>query len=381
MNIHLIRTPEYSREKYWDVLELLQHYPGPLRFLTQEEPVEFPDDEIENEKIDPEDFTKMLDMTMPEVEAPKRMARKPFTVSIPSFIKKTKWVDLFSKCNDFRNQFDLGDSEGVVILTELDNEKNWFSAFDPSGRRNYFVQTSYWDYFMGSDQRFPVAYLVATEIMQAELFGGYQDLLKYVHKKPRGCVMDMCKNKKEVTLKLRTADFCSDCLDLIGERGMDHGLVQQVFGILEGIRSQMLFKERFRITMKPSRLSIRGRQRKFFLDDLGDLELRLNPMEKTVYLFFLDHPDGIALTDLPDHRAKFLDIYESVSNASSKELIENRVDDLISPLSNSMSEKISRIRRKFNDAVGEEMANAYIIQGPNAGLKRIELDRKLVSSD
>jgi hypothetical protein len=47
------------------------------------------------------------------------------------------------------------------------------------------------------------------------------------------------------------------------------------------------------------------------------------------------------------------------------------VNDLIDSLSNSISEKISRIRRKFSEALGEEMAADFIITGANAELRYI----------
>ncbi|MBT5403243.1 MAG: hypothetical protein HOL28_07335, partial [Crocinitomicaceae bacterium] len=58
--------------------------------------------------------------------------------------------------------------------------------------------------------------------------------------------------------------------------------------------------------------------------------------------------------------------------------IQASIAGLVDPLSNSASEKISKIRKKFEVTVGEDMAQEYCIKGPNAGLKKINLNRELV---
>jgi hypothetical protein len=58
---------------------------------------------------------------------------------------------------------------------------------------------------------------------------------------------------------------------------------------------------------------------------------------------------------------------------------KDRVADLTNPLSNSISEKISRIKSKMKNMLGEEIASSYVISGPNGGLKKIEVDRSLVT--
>ena len=81
---------------------------------------------------------------------------------------------------------------------------------------------------------------------------------------------------------------------------------------------------------------------------------------------------------LPDHQEEISGIYQQLSNQATNEGIASSVEALVDPLSNSASEKISKIRRKFVAAVGEEMAQEYCIKGPNAGVKTIKLDRNLV---
>ena len=52
--------------------------------------------------------------------------------------------------------------------------------------------------------------------------------------------------------------------------------------------------------------------------------------------------------------------------------MRQRIDELVNVLSNSASEKISRIKRAFEIAIGEDLAKHYYIQGGNGERKKIE---------
>ena len=55
-----------------------------------------------------------------------------------------------------------------------------------------------------------------------------------------------------------------------------------------------------------------------------------------------------------------------------------RIEQLVNPAENKISENISRIRKKFIEAVGEQMTEDYVISGQRAGVRKIKLDRSLV---
>lgn len=369
MKVHFLRSTEYSEDKFTDVLEFLYRFRGPLSFVESGHQVEFRPEELSPTPSHLEPHPDISGL-------PKKEAKQ-----VPVNGEATRWANLFKKCREFRVEANLADSDFVVLLTEIGNEKNWFSSRDPGGNLDFFVQTSQWDRFLGSDQRFPVAYLVASEMLQSHLFLDHTDLLAHVHHRPRGCVFDFCENKEEITVPMRTADLCAECTELVQKRQVDTALVTQILAIMEDIRLQILFKERFQVTRQPSRLSILGSEKRLILDDLGDLELRLNPLEKTIFLFFLSHPEGVAFSELSDHREEILAIYESVSRALDRQTIHSRIDRLVAPGENMISENISRIRKKLIEAVGPQMIEVYAISGPNAGKKTIDLDRSLVRFD
>jgi hypothetical protein len=61
--------------------------------------------------------------------------------------------------------------------------------------------------------------------------------------------------------------------------------------------------------------------------------------------------------------------------------MKSRIDDLVNVLSDSASQKISRIKRVFEEAIGNNLAKNYYIKGDVGQLKKIELDRSLVIMD
>jgi hypothetical protein len=191
-------------------------------------------------------------------------------------------------------------------------------------------------------------------------------------------MLDFCKEKKQISLKVRTGDICSDCLKLIHERGVSPAVVGQIFSIFDGIRTHMLFKNRFEISGNVPVLHILGRNKDLAFPELGMLRLHLNPLEKALYLFFLNHPEGVPISHLPDYKAEILELYASISPADSRETIEKRVEEMIDPVKNSCSEKISRIKRKVTDALGPGMASFFIISGANSTPKKIAFDRSLL---
>ncbi len=366
LKINVVRSSEYDLEKFNDVMDLLRRFPGPMQFSSTDSIISMDDVFISKEKFQRKKFE-----TQNEFISYCRIA------DLQS-VKVLSWHDIFRKCKEFRIQNDVGNDEYVILLTEYSNENNWFAAGNPDGSNDIFVQTDNWDYFLGSDQRFPVTYQIVTGVLKRILFTDYDDLQSHWHETPRGCMLDFCKNKMQIALKLRTGDICQDCLKLLSERNIDTGIISQVFAVMDSISSQMKYKERFVITQCPPEMHITGRNKKITFPELGDLEIRLTPLEKTVYLFFLNHSEGVELTSVQDYRGEILDIYSGISNADDVETIQLRIDDLVNPLSNSLSEKMARIKRKFGDALGVEMAKQFVISGENAGKRIVSLEREKI---
>ena len=376
MNIHLLRSPELNKETYRNVVYLLQQFQGPIHFIASEENLSDISSEEENKLWESSENTEKSNNPS-SINFEKNTSISEF--KIPNILKTKTWEQLFAECDNFRQVNSIPKEDIVVLLTNISNDINWFGGVSFS-MKNYFIHTSNWEQYFGNDIdiRFPIAYEVIVWVMRYYMFANNQEIWIGVHEEAIGCIMDFCEEKKQIILKMRTADVCESCMNKLIERDVPVLYTRQFFEILDGIRQSTTFKSRSLILKQPSKLEIRGRIKKILFKDLGDLELSLNPKEKTLYLLLLRHEKGIKLSHLQDYKDELIKIYELISNKSETEQQKQSINVLIDPLENDANVIISRINRKIKSAVGESLYNFYCIQGERGMEKRIKLDREMV---
>lgn len=112
-----------------------------------------------------------------------------------------------------------------------------------------------------------------------------------------------------------------------------------------------------------------GRRGLFSIPELG-AKLFLNPAESTVYRLFLAHPEGLLADDLVLHWQELSDIYAHESCFDDPDLRENALVSLCAESKRVFYSNISRIKRKFIDAVGARKAAGYYIKRYPNGLYR-----------
>ena len=369
MNVHLIRDTFVDPAVYADVLAILQSSPGPMNFIQGEDlnlqEYAFEEGEIENYDLQ----TPVLSM-----EAIIRFEEG----AMPWEIAHT-WDNLFSTCHDYRIKKSLPDADSVILLTEYGNDMNWFGSAE-EGANNFFIQTSQWSRFFGNnvEQRLPLAYEVAAWLLRKRMFDTWSEANALLHDKPIGCMNDFCREKQEVTLKIRTGDVCPDCLAQLQKRDVNPTIVRQAFHIMDHVRSGLTWKQRTDFLRQASRLEVRGPLMKLFLLDSGGLEVRLNPLERALYLLILEHPEGINLNYLDAERDKLLHNYTRFATQGNEAAHQRTIDSLCNLQENARNITLSRIKRKFIDSVGVELAMHYIPENNGAGVYRIPLDREFV---
>lgn len=387
MNVHLIRSSELSLETYTNVWNLLNKFQGPINF-NESEDFEWDNFLYEQDWISEEQFKEVQKVDFrqekdinsyslyEESPSERNYSEKTFPFKEPQLT----WEDLFLICEKYRRNYTVPENDLVFLLTDVSNDKNWFGSVDQK-MRNVFIQTSNWSSFFGSeiDSRFPIAYEVVVWTLRILMYRNRYELSQQLHAQPKGCMMDFCEHKSQIVLKMRTADICGDCLDYIQKRDVNRTALNQILETMDGIRSNILFRERSSVLNRPSRLEIRGYMKRIFLVDLGDLEVRLNPKEKTLFLFFLNHPEGIRIVDLMDHKAEILELYKRFSRASTPSLIEDAVDLMLQPTDGNINQVLTRIRSKFRQTAGDSIAGYYTIEGARNEVYKISLNRELVT--
>ena len=144
------------------------------------------------------------------------------------------------------------------------------------------------------------------------------------------------------------------------------------FGIADKVLLKLL-KE----SPKLSRLVI-TKDFRLLLPDYNNMEIKMEPINKAVFLLFIKHPEGILFKHLPEYRSELTQIYEKLRPSGLTDRALQSIEDVTNPLLNSINEKCARIRGSFVSKFDETLARHYYIWGMRGEAKKINLPRNLV---
>lgn len=208
-------------------------------------------------------------------------------------------------------------------------------------------------------------------------------------------IITFINNKKEDRLNIITAEdiqqgmddypCCSDN-DLFRDGDWDDEtmiLMKEVEERIEklkqrGVKGYILRKLVNGEKIKISRLQI-TKDYRIFLPDYNNMEIKMTPLPKSLYLLYLKHPEGIMFSYLPDYREELMEIYKGVKGTmfNSKQARKS-IDDVTDPLKNSINENCSRIREAFVSQFEDHLAHYYYVDGERGEAKRISLPSEYI---
>lgn len=199
------------------------------------------------------------------------------------------------------------------------------------------------------------------------------------------------KNEHERLLENQVS--FDDWGDVVGENGADENfnsqkeeentndLIEEVKERIAKLRqrgiSQYILEQLIHPDDRLSRLVI-TKDYRLLLPDYNDMEIRMEPLVKAVYMLFLAHPEGILFKHLPDYREELTEIYVKLKPYGLSDRAIQSIEDVTNPLLNSINEKCARIRGAFVGQFDDHMARHYYIDGPRGEAKIISLPRDLV---
>jgi len=352
MNVHIIRDEGVPFELCMDIYDLLSQYNGQINFILKTEVYHTESNSWTNKTYHTEDdlLTKR--------ESSKVMSC--LLIDLPEKRRELRPYHILKTCKDYRIKEDIGESEYVILLTNEYNDLNWFSFFDQ--KHNAFIDTNDWKYVLECESRFPIAYQVASLTLQMSMFKNLDEYQKNMHAKTIGCVNDFCGDKRDISLKLRTADICSKCIDIMEKKEVDNNIINNITKIFEGLRTKILDVEKFHRKFKPSRLFINPDTYDIHLFDLSNYNLRLTPLEKTVFIFFLRHPEGISQSEFQEYKKEVSLLYNEFTKTTNRTEQNNSIDMLVNPFEGSLQQKISKIKSKILKIVGPDFIKYYALK-------------------
>ena len=364
MDVHLIRSESLSAVKFNNICDYLNKFKGDVKFkfISAEES----ENEEEEIQLNPDLIKRVLENNEPE---------NPNT-----------WNHFFEKCDSYREENNISKDELVILLTNERNDNNYF-GYVSNHMNNVFIQTSNWADVLGEglDDIFPIVYEVAAWTLRRLLFNNKAEMITAIPPTTNGCVMDMCKNKKEISFKLRTGDISPNVLNLIKEKNISPKIMNQLITIFESVRTGVLFRERLGITDGLTKIELKeiGRKFKLVFVDFGEMPFPFQTLETAIYLIFLKLPNGIKLQDFDleiemiesvfDSVYLFKDDLDFVSNLLEKYTSNDNTDK-----TELLIQNISRINRKLNKVLPKSIASHYHINGKRRENYGIALDRELV---
>lgn len=144
--------------------------------------------------------------------------------------------------------------------------------------------------------------------------------------------------------------------------------------------SEVVIRQLFEREQKLSRL-IFTEDYKIILPDYNNMEIKMEPLPKAVYMLFLSHPEGIRFKDLPCYREELARMYLNVTDRNDLHAAYQSILNVTDPTKNSINEKCSRIKEAFISRFDDNLASYYYITGLAGEKKGVRLSRQLVSNN
>ena len=346
MTIHIYRTTDVDPDQFEALLEGAN---GPLRHLRI----------LEGSHVSVQAVT---DMVRSACDAHGELGRE----------------EMFTILDRIRKQSDLPEGAILVLLTRTRHDGNWFSIGETN---NHYIHADDWKLFTDTSFELPVTFLLASNTIMRGMYDSMEELAYRMHKTARGCIMDQCAEKQDISLKMRTADACPECMARIKSRirdgKLDANVVIDCFRMMDKVRRDLMYRRRWRLDPEPGRLTISGYNQNV---SLPGMPVPLSPIRKALYLFFLLHPEGVRLVDLPDaHHVKTLArLYGRLANTGTPAAQEAKMRKLAENRDGRLNQHLSVIRNTFNGILGNGDALLYTIEGTPGERFGIQLPRKYV---
>lgn len=322
MNVYLTSTPEFSLEVLNEVALILGQTQGELEFISGN-PMTVQQFNLSIGELNPIDIIESL-----------------------------SFDEFFRLCNTYRVIKEIPDDAYVILVTSIKNHKSWFSAFN---EKNIFIHGEEWEYYTKRDARFGIAYQVLENIFQSQIELNIDDVDNEpnIHMDSIGCINDMCKRKRDVMLKLRTADICDDCLKRAEDKNVDILVMDQISRTIRALRERFVNSYLIESKVKPENV---------YVDPvrsvtIGSKNIKLDAIYKVLFIFFLKNLEGVETKLIFNYEEDLYNIYKEVKDNPNKRTITKMVSSEYSNLETYRT----RMNQALVNQLGPKLAEFYIL--------------------
>ena len=383
MKVFITCTPEVDQFTIKQIVDLLQLSKGAIEFIKSE-PITTEDiiTELEDE-CGYKSIEEISRLTFGELY---RLCK----------ILRLKNGDKISKENDF-----------VVLITNIDNEmnknepdesnKDWFSAFS---NKNIFIYSKNWEELTSKGKQYAIAFQIVENIFQSLIKLDFVNwkINPHIHKKPIGCINDMCDDPTEIIYKLHAGYICDDCFNEAKHKKVPNNILLQIFMLLQTIRSEYINLSNIkRELVEPLNVSVYNDK-----IEIGEVLLKLEPLEETIFRFFLKRDEPIiTLNDKPEYNRELFELYYIVkrkrpyttafdTKGTGFKKYRDSIDSLCDITSTSYPKTKSNLKKQLINQLGIQYYEFYIIKDVDStgneetnsssyNYQMITLDKKYIS--
>ena len=345
MKVHITATPDVDSQLIGDVINVLNVVKG----------------EIEFQELKPYPFN-ILRLAVPQL-------------SDPTSISPLSFEELFRICDVYRELNKIPLEEFVVVITEIENVDEWFSAFND---KNIFVKAIGWEDLTNKDRKIAVAHQIVENLFQSLI---KIDIPNYmtepnVHHVPIGCINDMCEYEMQVIFKLRTGYICDSCFNRAVQYGVSDKVLLHIYRLIQEIREKYMNYDAL----------IKGILKPYYVDiypnhiEIGDKRIRLGELPETLFRFFLKHEEGVSslYEDEKNYDDELLEIYSSIKKGGDRQRFKKTIDLLChyDYDKSTLSKYKNDLSNKLREQIGEDLYKHYIIKDSHTqnGEKIMKID-------
>jgi hypothetical protein len=259
---------------------------------------------------------------------------------------------LFEICDNFREKKKIEKTDVAILISPL-SYSGYFSSFEHNSR-NIFICTENWQLFSNAEKPLLIAHQVIENILQC--LSGFEE--KNAHNPSIGCINDMCIDKSDITLKLRTADICPECIQLFLQGGLTNAMLFESMKFLESLRKDFLLQNSYSKNLNPLNLTCKKNKKCNLEIYIGEQLIKFTKTELFLYYvlcmgkekgnnFFRINEKEISLWDIPN--------LNNISQIDTNLYFGGNVFSRI-------AKNKTCINNKLNEALGANLASFYIIK-------------------